>query len=161
MDEFLKTLGSLYWWLSVVLVGFMLNLLAAYAKDPTDRLASALSRSWRQRSERSQRERNALIGILRQDPTKREEVFQDEIRCGLRLTGFGMLAIFFLLYHVLIRLRVTSDQLGDTTNAIYWVAKLTFWFSLFLIFLALANHMRSISYRQLLVASRNDPTGGH
>ncbi|WP_374562515.1 hypothetical protein [Ideonella sp.] len=41
MDEFVASLGTAYWWLSVVLVGIAINLVSAYLKRPID---SAMSR---------------------------------------------------------------------------------------------------------------------
>lgn len=65
MNELVKTITSTSWWIGVIGVGFVLNLLTAYAKSPIDRLLGSISRGWQLRSERSSAKRKALINKLR------------------------------------------------------------------------------------------------
>ncbi|MGB2832568.1 MAG: hypothetical protein WBC07_06415, partial [Methylotenera sp.] len=67
MDELLKTISSLSWWVGVVGVGFALNLLSAYAKSPLDTVLGRISRSWQERNARTRSERAALVNALRTD----------------------------------------------------------------------------------------------
>lgn len=46
MDEITKNLSSPTWWISVVLVGLLINLASAYLKPAIDRLMSILSQRW-------------------------------------------------------------------------------------------------------------------
>lgn len=54
MDKLLNDVTSGYWWLSVVLVGLLINLASAYIKDPIDRKLAQLAAGWGHRSEKKQ-----------------------------------------------------------------------------------------------------------
>ena len=51
MNEILANLAQPSWWLSVLVAGFVVNLLAAYAKPPLDRILSRMSDGHRAASE--------------------------------------------------------------------------------------------------------------
>ena len=51
MDEFVKSLSSLSWWLSVVVVGILINLVSAYLKPRIDHRLLLTSSWWRKRSQ--------------------------------------------------------------------------------------------------------------
>jgi flagellar biosynthesis protein FlhB len=53
MNEFTNNLTSFSWWLGVVVVGLLINLVSAYLKSPIDNLGSKFSTSWRNRTLRS------------------------------------------------------------------------------------------------------------
>ena len=53
MDEFATNLSSPAWWVGVVVVGILINLVSAYAKPILDRITSNFGEKWkRQSSER-------------------------------------------------------------------------------------------------------------
>ena len=52
MTNFLRDIGSPYWWLSVFVVGLAVNLLSAYLKPRLDRLLAKGSTSWATRNEK-------------------------------------------------------------------------------------------------------------
>lgn len=60
MDEFTKLLVSPLWWLSVVVVGILINLASAYLKPRLDETFSRSSLWWRNRSEEAKR-RDRLV----------------------------------------------------------------------------------------------------
>jgi len=69
MTEVVNNLSSAGWWISVVIVGLLINLVSAYIKAPIDSLGSKLSSAWRSRSERSLQQLNASIAAAVADPT--------------------------------------------------------------------------------------------
>jgi membrane protein implicated in regulation of membrane protease activity len=60
-------MSSLSWWVGVVIVGIVLNVVAAYLKPLMDRVGSRTSTRWKSRTERLQRERNERIAALSQN----------------------------------------------------------------------------------------------
>jgi hypothetical protein len=68
IDKFAHDLQSGYWWITVVLVGFVINILSAYLKSPIDRIISSFSSVRRlrneQRSARIEDESNELVNDL-------------------------------------------------------------------------------------------------
>lgn len=74
-DQFLKDAASGYWWLSVVIVGLIINLASSYLKDAFDAVASRVSRSAKKRYLASQEK-------LRADAEKLKDI---DVRIELRL----------------------------------------------------------------------------
>lgn len=61
MNEFLSNVNSLYWWISVVVVGILLNVISSYSRDWIDRALSRISGWWANRSDvRRQKEETAV-----------------------------------------------------------------------------------------------------
>src|SRR5712692_2460018 len=65
MEELARNLGSPSWWVGVVVVGILLNVISAYLKPPIDKALSTVSRSWRIRSVALRARRAKLIEELR------------------------------------------------------------------------------------------------
>ena len=70
MTEFLINLSSVAWWISVVFVGLLINLVSAYIKPPIDMLGSKLSSAWRNRTVRSARRLTDAVDAAVADPSK-------------------------------------------------------------------------------------------
>ncbi len=80
MEEFLTSINSVYWVLSVVVVGILINIISSYFRDGIDKILSKVSTKWSSRSakriERIEQEAKSLIGnILGQT-----ELMFDEMR---------------------------------------------------------------------------------
>src|SRR5688500_15191394 len=56
------------WWLSVVVMSVVLNLVSAYLKPGVDSLLGSLSSVWRARVQTNRTRREALIQQYREDP---------------------------------------------------------------------------------------------
>jgi hypothetical protein len=69
MTELINNLSSVSWWIGVVIVGVLINLVSAYIKSPIDKLGSKLSSAWRNRSERSTRRLIAAVNAAVEDPS--------------------------------------------------------------------------------------------
>jgi hypothetical protein len=98
MRSWWQDLGSIHWWLGVVMVGIVINLVSAYLKGPVDRFLSKGSRSWATRTEKQRQERASRIERLRssQDEQVRVLVVALHIRMraamGFLLAGVSLVA---------------------------------------------------------------------
>ena len=64
MDELLRNIRSPYWWISVVAIGILINVLSAYLKPQLDILLSRLSIRWGERTAQAKdAHRKRLINI--------------------------------------------------------------------------------------------------
>lgn len=159
MDEFYQNLSSLGWWLGVVAVGLVLNIVSAYLKTPFDRLFSAASSRWSRRSELARTEEAKRIALLRDDQEARNLHLAEEFRCRLRHLGMLLLAVFVLLLYVMIRIRVPSSALLATDETLYWWSKGLYYGSLQCVFFAMHQQYRAMALRRLLHAANNSPKG--
>ena len=64
MADFFNNITSISWWIGVVIVGILLNLVAIYLKSPIDRCLSSISIKYRTRTEAKKAEREAKITYL-------------------------------------------------------------------------------------------------
>ncbi|KAG8153076.1 hypothetical protein [Burkholderia catarinensis] len=96
MDDFLQNLHSPSWWLSVVTVGILLSVVAAYATRGLDRLFRYFGKKWADRSEKSKDKFARKVAVLQQSPEARAAYFREEVR--YRHTAiFGAVVATFLL----------------------------------------------------------------
>lgn len=159
MDEFLRDFMSLGWWIGVVAVGLVLNIVGAYAKSPLDRIFSAASSHWSRRSELARAEEEERIALLRDDQEARTLLLAEEFRCRLRLLVMLLLAVFLLLLHLLIRIRVPSSALLATDGVLYLTSIVLYYGSLVGVFFAMHQNFRAMAFRRLLFAANNPPKG--
>src|SRR6267142_4983574 len=68
MSDFLRSLTSLYWWISVVVVGLVINVLSNCATRKLDARLSKVSLWWRERSKQRQADYLAESERLRASP---------------------------------------------------------------------------------------------
>ena len=102
MRDFFKNLSSVYWWISVVVVGVVINVASAYLKTRLDTRLSKLSVWWRNKSEAQKGRRDEEVKKLRDDKQYQIIVGFREMRHRLRSIGllifgvlfFGMVTIF-------------------------------------------------------------------
>ena len=97
MDELWRNVGSLSWWVGVVVVGLLVNVIAAYLKPTLDFILSRVSTRWALRSEKLTAERAARIALIRVNNTEKVLSALREIRHSiLALIIFGQ-GLFFVL----------------------------------------------------------------
>jgi hypothetical protein len=97
MSDFKTTLSSPLWWISVVVVGMLINLASAYLKPLIDKFLFKVSLSWRRRTARQREERARLIEMLHQS---KEEMFLfsiEEVRFRMRALHFILYSLLFLV----------------------------------------------------------------
>jgi hypothetical protein len=93
-------LSSPYWWVSVVIVGILINLASAYLKPKLDTRLSRASTWWRTRSEAQKSERLRKIEVLVGDANAQAVVGQEEIRLRLKAMFSKIDTLFFLAFAI-------------------------------------------------------------
>ncbi|WP_217511846.1 hypothetical protein [Vibrio metschnikovii] len=90
-SSFFSNLGSLDWWIGVVVVGLIINVFSAYLKPALDSFLSKLSYKWASRSKRNAEERKKWIKEL-------QESEHEQVLCYLE---FLNQKIWFIIYLVM------------------------------------------------------------
>jgi hypothetical protein len=134
----MRNLVSLEWWLGVVLVGLVLNIVSAYLKPIVDRALSKISRSWRDRSVAQRGKRAKVIAQLRANPHLQLLMLSAELRHRFRGVVYLLLAAIFFLGYTAIGTADLVLALGGILRANAWhrhvfsgVAALLFFFFLY------------------------------
>ena len=101
MNEFWRNLESSSWWIGVVVVGILINILAAYLKPWIDSLMSRVSTRWATRNQKLRDERTKRIAFLRHDSNEQvltsNRKVENLLFCILSLIMGGFLWIGSLL----------------------------------------------------------------
>ena len=94
MNEIARDLSSPTWWFTVVVAGFLVNVVAAYAKAPIDRLADQYARR-RHESSAARRQRvDSTVDYLLANPTELVDLKLESITRILTAIFAVVLAIF-------------------------------------------------------------------
>lgn len=110
MKDFLADLNSLYWWLSVVIVGILINLFSSYVRDKLNSRLSRASLWWQKRSLTKINIRNKEIERLRKNTDEQLFLVYSEIRDRIESLGFLIFGILFLFI---------GTSLPDSINYVY------------------------------------------
>lgn len=94
MEEIISELASPKWWVSVVVAGIVINLVAAYIKPSFDKVFSSFSSWWRNRTNSKNEEREKYIKKLSNDPHLQVMESLDELRQRNRSVYALVLGIF-------------------------------------------------------------------
>jgi len=106
MQELVGSLQSPAWWLSVVLAGIVVNLLAAYLKPLLDDWGARRSAARRARRDAQQAEREALLARLASDTHEQTVLLFRELRARLRAVLSLLLATMAMLVYLVAQPRV-------------------------------------------------------
>lgn len=96
MEELTRNASTVNWWLSVVIVGVLLNLVSAYLKQGVDYFLKHTSEWWRARSARSRQRYDEEISALRQSADLRQSYQHRELT--LKVESLFLLIFALLLY---------------------------------------------------------------
>lgn len=91
MRDFLTNITTLSWWISVVIVGILINIFSAYLKDKFDGYLSSISSWWRYRSEAQRAKRESLLNKLRDNSHEQVMTALDEMRNRVRSIQFFLM----------------------------------------------------------------------
>lgn len=144
MSKVLDFLNSPAWWLSVVVVGILINLIAAYAKPVIDRAFSILSVSWKMRSQRQQQARMEKINDLRKDVHAQILFAVEELRLRQQITLYLIFSGFWLVGIVWL-----------TTSEYQYLTKWAAGFFCINIILAFRYLIRATDLQDLLIQARD------
>ena len=90
MNKLLSSLSSIYWWISVVVVGVSINIASVYITRKFDARLSRTSSWWKERSKKKKAEYLKDVAVLR---ASRHE----QIMASFTKVGFQMLSINFMV----------------------------------------------------------------
>lgn len=98
MQEFIKNLTSTSWWIGVVIVGIILNLVSSYLKPFLDDTMSKISSSKKALSEKQAEEWKSLVAAIKNDQhAYMVEAFRDLRHRNKALALFIMSILLFAL----------------------------------------------------------------
>jgi len=75
MENFIEDISSIYWWISVVVIGVVLNLAADYIRLGLSKLSSGAARRYRERSEASRRTTELYTQFIVRHPTELDYLY--------------------------------------------------------------------------------------
>lgn len=100
MESFLERISTFEWWLSVVLVGVLINLASAYIKPLFDKYLASRSQLKRRKLEKEAQRRDLQIKILSESSEERQ-TYRLEIIDTKQDATFNILMGIFLLLMVI------------------------------------------------------------
>ncbi|RCS42308.1 hypothetical protein DTL42_19410 [Bremerella cremea] len=122
MDELAKLITTPAWWISTVIIAFLVNIAAAYAKPLIDNLVATWSTKRRERLEEEKKREDAVVLYLIDNPIRLIDVRTDAtyttLRMILSLTLAVLLASFLRFLQKYLQLYYFID---GTVAGIYFV----------------------------------------
>ncbi|EOC7930534.1 hypothetical protein ACKVFH_001781 [Vibrio cholerae] len=97
MDQFLADASSTHWWLTVVVVGIVINILSSYIKSIFETLLASISSHWRYKQEKRTAEEQKIIELLSEDKELKLVYALNENRFRTRSVGFFVLGLMFIV----------------------------------------------------------------
>lgn len=153
MEEFLKSVYSPYWWLSVVFVGLVLNIASSYIQSVLNITVGKISSKFRNYSRKSKDKRKAKINSIISGEIKYKDLRSDEMRFRFKsLMNFLVAVIMWFLYlsmKLSFLLRTTNDMEWSDFNSLSM--RVTFWVTLLPIFSAFSYWNKADSLHSLLL----------
>lgn len=95
MDEFLRNVTTGYWWISVVVVGVLINILSTVLVKRFEVFGSTVSSWLRGRSEERRKAFQAEVDRLVRGVTSVDAIYQEETRWRFRAATVLLLGVFF------------------------------------------------------------------
>jgi hypothetical protein len=95
MDDLPKLIASPAWWVSTIVVAFLVNIAAAYAKPAVDRLVGSWSSKRKTRVEEEQKRDEAVVMFLIDNPHRLFDIRTDATYTALRIILALSLAVFW------------------------------------------------------------------
>jgi hypothetical protein len=158
MDELIKNVTSIAWWIGVVLVGIVLNLVSAYLQPRLDRFLSFVSSTWRLRSEKKREQWQRRLAEVRQSPDEQLFVLAEEMRCRLRAMFYFAVALLLLVFSFWIQtLTVAYLALGEKMPY-GWFGKINHVASLIMVFVSFFEWSSAERHRALIAEVRRRET---
>src|SRR5438128_2330558 len=101
MSEFMLDLASPSWWMSVVVAGILVNIVATYLTKLLDARLRRASSWWRRKRAVAEQDRLATVEALRKNPHEQSLLGAAEVRYRLRSLVFLVQAVGMALLLVL------------------------------------------------------------
>jgi hypothetical protein len=150
MLEFINSLSTLSWWLSVVFVGIALNILSAYLKFSIDKLLSKVSTTWSARTASQKHFRLIKVEELRIDKHKQLLLLADESRCRHLCNTFLIISLILLVVYIFLSwLNIYSLAIGVKMTK-SWLQDASFWGALVSMFLSVLEFLTAIKCKTIV-----------
>ncbi len=88
---------SYEWWISVVVVGLIINLVSAYAKAKIDVQVAKLSRWWATQNEKERLERTRRIELIKSSPQLQHLLGVQSVRRIVTGSAYALGSLFFAI----------------------------------------------------------------
>lgn len=98
MEQFLKDITSTSWWIGVVVVGIIINLISSYLKPFLDERMSKFSAEKKEALEKSQKQHTLLVESLKKDQRLYLAYAFKDVRLSNGAVGLICLSIFIFLF---------------------------------------------------------------
>lgn len=105
MDEFWKALASPVWWIGVVVVGIIINLVSAYTKPALDAVLRAASSTWRARSVRAAAAYEAEMAALRKDAELQTHYRHRELITRVNAVFYALISVVMFVVQLAVTLQ--------------------------------------------------------
>jgi len=100
-----EEIGSITWWVSVVFVGFIVNIVSTYARPWLDRLFLSNIALWKNRSSAAKRVLAQRVDALISDDRLLRQAEHREIRASLERVRFSVFGVAFMVLGYLVQSR--------------------------------------------------------
>lgn len=140
MQGFISNLSDISWWASVVVVGLIISILAAYAKNWIDFLLGSLFSKWKISVSVKKREREGRVAVLAADK-------YEQIKALARVNYFSLRAISNTIMAVLVMLMTTSWPYTSNERAAILGLSV---FTVFLLSLSISDGMRAYKLKSVI-----------
>lgn len=154
MENFLTQIASISWWLSVVTVGFLINILSVYITRRLDTRLSRVSSWWRRRSDEKAARRKKDLAQLQGNPVKLTIFALAELRNRIR--ALTMLVLAFAAAALALLVRLSAEKFVDAPVLIVLTVKIGPLFLGALSFALFTSLVVSADYKQRLISELTD-----
>ncbi len=129
MEKILADIGSLYWWVSVVVVGIAINLISSFLKTPIDQFVEKWSITQREKRQLRNTEIGIKANLILADPRMLTLTCFEQIRLfHYQRVLFGTSIVFFALGFFALKTFASYFVIGKVLS--YTVLALGFWMSI-------------------------------
>jgi len=154
MGDFIGNLSSLGWWLSVVVVGVLVNYISTRLNPSLDGFFGKLSGKWRSRSLKQRQRWQGIVDRLIVNPDDEGFFLASEIRSRIQGNTYLLQSIIFLLFSLFIRFSAQSTQVGIELLTLKIAVLLTLLIHGLLVMFAAMSLVESIGFRQSIFEAR-------
>lgn len=151
MEDFAKNLASEYWWLSVVVVSFIINVLSAFLFRHLDTGVGKVSSWWRIRSESRARKFQEEVAALKENYLLLQVYFHAESRERLRVLTSLVTAVLCLVLVSVVRAKVPVNPVTLFGVEDHLIARRTMELvALVSIAIGMSSQMRAIRHSEII-----------
>jgi hypothetical protein len=140
VEGFISNLSDISWWASVVVVGLIISILAAYAKNWIDLLLGSIFSKWKVSVSAKKIEREARVAVLVADK-------YEQIKALARVNYFSLRAISNSIMAVLVMLMITSWPYTSNGQAVILGLSA---FTVFLLSLCISDGIRAYKIKSII-----------